>query len=283
MKIGFLLDKIDEDIIKFLSLINYETVIFEKSKEFGEYFPENNIKIIKTLNFENAIKQEDVKILFVDKNVNFKSNYAINIKIVENELERYIFDYDFYAIRNKKIENCIYFPYFIDFDFFSNFKSKFKKFDRIKRITILTNSFDATLISILEKLMSLKKEIKNLYFIVYQVYSEKTFPFVNFISRELSKTERAELFLNSSLIISIENRKKEVLEAMAMKRIAITNDGFANTLKINFDKLLFTIKRALDFVEYEVNKIVASEYDIKKSAKIFENEIKDFIEINSKI
>lgn len=283
MKIGFLLDKVDEDIIKFLSLINYEIIIFEKSKESGEYFSENNIKIIKTLNFESAIRQEDVKILFIDKNINFKSNYAVNVKIVENELERYVFDYEFYAIRNKKVEDCIYFPYFIDFEFFSNFKSKFKKFDKINRITILANSFDTGLVSFLEKILELKKLIKNLNFIVYQATSDKVYPFITFISRELSKKERAELYLNSNLIIAIENKKKEVLEAMAMKKIVITNDGFLGTPNINFGNFLAKIQRLLNFEEYEANQLIAKEYDYRNSAKIFEKELRELIEIKLRI
>lgn len=279
MRIGFLVEKTDEDFLNFLSLINFEFVVIEKSFEISEFFPKENIKVIKSMNFEKVIEENEVKVLFIEKNINFKSKNAINVKIIDSELEKFVFDYEFYAIRTKKIEDHIYFPYFIDFEFFSSFKSKLKKFDKINRITILTNSFDATLLSFLEKILELKKYIKNLSFIVYKASSDKVYPFINFIRRELNKKERAELYFNSNLIISLENRKKEVLEAMAMKKIVITNDGFLGTPNLNFGNIMNKIQRLMSFNEYEANQLIAKEFDIKNTAKIFEKELKELIEI----
>lgn len=279
MKIGFLVKKLDEDFAEFLNYINYEFVVIEKSDENSESFLKDNVKLIKTLNFEKFIVENDIKFLFIDKEIDFKSKHAINIKIIDNELEKFVFDYDNFAIRSKKIENSIYFPYFIDFEFFSNFYSKLKKYDKIKRITILTNSFDVVLVSFLEKLLELRKSIEKLNFIVYGTESNRIIPFVNFISRELNKKERAELYLNSDIIIAIEDRKKEILEAMAMKKIILTNDGFLGLPNINFGNIINKIERLLNFKEYEANQIIAREFSIKNASKIFEKELKDFIEI----
>lgn len=282
MKIGFLLANLDEDLPKFLKNIDYEFVIIEKSNFEEQKHLDNNVKLVRTLNFEKVIKDEDIRILFIDKSIDYKNNNCINVKIVDNELEIYAFDYDFYAVRSKKVENQIYFPYFIDFNFFSNYSNKLKKYEKVRRITILTNSFDASLISLIEKLSELKKEIKDLIFTIYKATTNQNYKSIVFISRELNKEERAKLYFFSDLIISIEDRKKEVLEAMSMKKIVITNDGFLNTPNLSFGNIVNKVKRLLEFKEYEANKVIASEFDIENSSKIFEKELKKFIEINAK-
>jgi len=283
MKIGFLLNEIEEDLIDFLNKINFEFVIIQKSFEKEEEQFKENVKLIKTANFEKAIKDNDIRILFVSKEIDYKSKECINVKIVDNEYERFVFDYDFYAIRTKKLEDAIYFPYFIDFDFFSNYRNKFKKYEKVKRITLLTNSIDITLVSFLEKFVKLRNKVKNLQFLVYKASNPSKIDFINFIDRNLNKKERADLYYFSDLIISLEDRKKEVLEAMSMKKVVVTNDGFLNTPQLSFENFENKILRLIDFGEYEVNKIIAQEYSIENSAQIFEKELKNFIEVNQKL
>lgn len=288
MRIGFLTKFFDEDLSKLLGLIKeYEFFILEKNREESEVSLNDNVKLIRTLNFEKIIRDNEIKILFIDKDIDLKSDSTINIKIIDNELESLIFDYEFFAVRTKTSEKNIYFPYFIDFNFFSKYKNKLKKYDRITRITILTNSFEITLVSFLEKLLELRKLKGNLNLIVYKIflnnqnyhqYHQYSYPFVNFITRELNKKDRAELFFNSNLIIALENRKKEVLEAMALKRIVITNDGFLGTPTLNFDNFFSKIERLLSIGEYEANQIISKQFDIESVAKIFEEELQNFIE-----
>ncbi len=280
MKVGFYVENYDEDFLNFLSNINFEFLIFKKSENEKEKLY-RNVRIFETRNIKQKIIETQTKIIFVEKNLELEKNDYILIKIVDNSFEKILFPkYENFAFRVEKSE--IYFPYFIDFEFFSNYKNKMKKFEKFKRITIFCKSISFEFFELNRILV--KELIKRK--VIFQVYGLFDQNFANqknfiFIRRNLSKEERAQLYYFSDLIICLDNFKKEVLEAMAMGKNVLTLDGFSN---IKFDlhdkKLIKKIERFLNFSGInEFAKEYAKDFDIKNASKIFEKELKEKLPI----
>jgi len=272
--IGFFLKEFDEDWVKFLKKTGIESCILIKS-ENRKVIEDENVKVIFSNDIPNEIKNFGIKSIFIDYELDVKFNNVENIKIIENEFEKEIFKgYDAYALRKEKIEGFIYLPYFFDFEFFSNFKSKFKIFEKKKRVLILSRNLTVDLAIVLEKILPLIKENFEIVFYRIDLPNRKNMIFIN---RNLEKNERANLYYFSSSIFVFENFKKEILEAMSMGKFVYTLDSSFGSLKFSLkDNLLSKVKKAIEFNEFYYDFVLkAKKYSIENSSKIFKEEIQE--------
>jgi hypothetical protein len=270
--LSFLLKEYDEDWVKFLNNIDAECYILIKD-ENRKIIEEENVKIIFSNDISSEIKNLNIKSIFIDYELDIKFNNIENIKIIENKYEKEIFKgYDAYALRKEKVEGFIYLPYFFDFDFFSKFKSKFKIFEKKKRILILSKNVTIDLAIILEKIFPILKNNIEVIFYKIDLSNRKNMIFIN---RKLSKEERANLYFYSSVIFTFENFKKEILEAMSMGKFVYTLDASFGSLRFSLeDNLLSKLKKAIEFGEFYKEMIErAKNYSIENSSKIFEEEL----------
>jgi hypothetical protein len=272
--IGFFLKEFDEDWVKFLKKVGIESCILIKN-EGRKVVEDGNVKVVFSNDISNEIKSFGIKSIFIDYELDVKFNNVENIKIIENEFEKEIFKgYDAYALRKEKVEGFIYLPHFFDFEFFSNFKSKFKIFERKKRVLILSKNLTVDLAIVFEKILPLTKENFEIVFYKIDLPNRKNMIFIN---RNLEKNERANLYYFSSSIFVFENFKKEILEAMSMGKFVYTLDSSFGSLRFSLnDNLLSKVKRALEFNEFYYDFILkAKKYSIENSSKIFKEEIQE--------
>jgi len=270
--LAFFLKEFDEDWVNFLKNVGVESFIFIKSED-RKVLEEENVKVIFSNDISSEIKKFGIKTIFIDYEIDVKFSNVENIKIIENEFEKEIFKgYDAYALRREKVEGFIYLPYFFDFNYFSSFTSKFKIFERKRRILILLKNVTVDLATIFEKVIPLLKNNFEIVFYRIELANRKNMIFIN---RKLEKEERAKLYYFSSAIFVFENFKKEVLEAMSMGKFVYTLDSCFDSLKFSLrDDLLQKIKKAISFGGFYFDMIEkARKFSIENSSKIFRKEL----------
>lgn len=269
--LGFLIKEFDDDWVNFLKNVGINSCLLIPSNKKQNYFDEN-VEIVFSDEIANEIKERKVETIFIDRELDLKFSNAENIKIIENEYEKEIYKgYDAYALRSEKKEGFIYLPYFVDYEYFSNFKPSFPSFEKKKRILVLTKGLNIDIAILFEKFFPIFKKYETVFYKL-DLPNRKN---IIFISRSLNKKERAELFYFSSVIFAFENFKKEVLEAMSMGKIVYSLDGSYNSLKFSLnDNLEAKINRALEFNGYYPEmKAYAKDYNIEKVANIFKKEL----------